>query len=143
MISTENSIIFRMKLYRKYNKNSIYSFTSGTDSTPFIACASELANACLSTSCISAAESVKVGVVPDIPSLRRIVRVKGSSISDTHSLLDEASRESSASTAIRESVQAMQSPLESSAFSALDDFLSKSGGVPIYWSGGVRYSLSL
>ena len=37
----------------------------------------------------------------------------------------------------------MQSPLESSALSALGDFLLRSGGVPIYWSGGVRYSLSL
>ena len=40
-------------------------------------------------------------------------------------------------------MQAMQSLSESSALSALGDFLLRSGGVPIYWSGGVRYSLSL
>ena len=58
-------------------------------------------------------------------------------------MLDKASLESPASPAIQESIQAMQSPLESSALSALGDYLLRSGGVPIYWSGGVRYSLSL
>ena len=84
----------------------------------------------------------KGSVVPDIPSLRRIVRVKGSSMptttSETHSLLitEEASIESSASTSTQESVQAGQSPLESSANVSAPTSLFQSGEVPIYgwWS---------
>ena len=80
-------------------------------------------------------------VVPDIPSLRRKVRVKGSSkptiTSETHSemLTDEASLESPAFAHTQESVLAMQSPLESS-LSAREAFLLKWDGVPIYswWS---------
>ena len=96
---------------------------------------------CNSDAPISSFAYVTDSVVPDIPSLRRKVRVKGSSkptiISETHSerLTDVASLESPAFVHTQESVLAMQSPLESS-LSAYDAFLLKWDGVPIYswWS---------
>ena len=79
----------------------------------------------------------KTSIVLDIPSLRRTVRVKGSSTSKPHSLLiTEGASLSSASTTIQESVQAVQSPLESSAYVSASNSLFQSGKVPIYgwWS---------
>jgi hypothetical protein len=61
------------------------------------------------------------------------VRVKGTSISETHSLLiTEGASLSSASTLIQEPVQAVQSPLESSAYVTASNSLFQSGKVPIY-----------
>ena len=98
----------------------------------------------------------KVSVIPDIPSIRKIVRVKGSSvpptISEKHSLqiTEEASLESPASTSTQESVPAVQSPLASSAYMpASSNSLFKSGELSIYscWSHEhscmERFTLSL